>query len=195
VSAVRAVVVLALLLLVSACTITGDEAPPADPAAPAPSSVLPPRPRDVRIDGVDPCSLLTEAQRAELGLDARPRLDVGPLPPYPGRGIPLCLFGGFTPRAVSVAVSVVTTAGVEIFTSGELVAELQTVRVAGFPAAVARPTRNGDFCTVIVDVAPGQTLDVNFRSSDPQPAASQQQLCAAAGRAAEAAMSTLLQLH
>ncbi len=190
---VRGVVVVVVLLVLAGCTTVEGTPEPAPPGTSASAGQA--RPREVRVDGVDPCSLLTEAQRAELGLDARPRLDPGPLPPYPGNEIPLCVFGGFRPRPVSVAVSVVTTAGIEIFTSGELVAELRTIEVEGFPAAVARPTRYTDFCTVVVDVAPGQTVDVNFRGSGAAAAIPQDQLCADAGEAADAAMITLLSLR
>ena len=184
-----------VLLLLAGCTAIGGQAAPADPTTPAPTTALPARPREVRIDGVDPCTLLTEAQRGELGLDARPRLDVGPLPPYPAADIPLCVMAGFTPRAVSVAISVVTTAGIESFTSGDLVADLRVIEVAGYPAALARPTSYTDFCTVVVDVAQGQALDVNFRTGGRPPPIPQDQLCRDAQRAADAAMSTLLTLR
>jgi hypothetical protein len=50
--------------------------PRLDPSGPV---ELPPRPREVRLNGVDPCSLLTEQQRAELGLDARPVFSQAPV--------------------------------------------------------------------------------------------------------------------
>jgi hypothetical protein len=146
----------------------------------------------VRIDGVDPCTLLTEEQRATLGLDAQPHLDVGPLPPYPGTDIPLCLFGGFRPRSVSLGVAVVQTTGVDLFLSGNLVADVRRTRASGFPALVAIAPRNTDFCSVVIDVAPGQAVDVNFRLYGRDAGAPVESLCQDAERAASAVMNTLL---
>jgi hypothetical protein len=184
------VVVVAVLLLLAGCATISGQAEPA-----APSSSVPARPREVRIDGVDPCSLLTEEQRAELGLDAQPRLDVGPLPPYPGTDIPLCLFGGFRPRSVSLGVAVITNTGVDLFLSGGLVADVQWTQVSGFPALVAIAPRNTDFCSVVVDVAPGQVVDVNFRLDGRDSGAPVESLCQEAERAAGAVMNTLLTAH
>jgi hypothetical protein len=178
------VVVVVVLLLAGCTTITG-QAGPAEPPAPT-------RPREVRIDGVDPCSLLTEAQRAELGLDAEPRSDVGPLPPYPGTDIPLCLFGGFQPRAVSLTVATVTTAGANLFLSEDLIASVQPIEVSGFPALIAIAPRNTDFCTVVVDVAAGQTLDISFGLDGQSTDTPVDLHCRDAKIAATAAMSTLL---
>ena len=132
------------------------------------TGVQPARPREVRLDGVDPCSLLTEEQRAELGLDGRPLLDVGPSRLYNGE-VPLCVISGFEPRAIAVGLSLVTTAGIELLTSGELLVELRPMQVRGFPALLAVETRNTDSCSVIVDVAPGQLLDIQFRDGGRNP--------------------------
>jgi hypothetical protein len=178
-----------LLLLAGCATVSGTPAP----AAPAPeTSATTGRPRDVPIDDVDPCTLLTDEQREELGLDAEPRLDVGPLPPYPGDAIPLCLFGGFQPRAVSLAVATVSTTGIELFHSGGLVADVRPIEVRGFPALIAIATRNTDFCTVVVDVAPAQAVDVSFGLDGPGALATVDSLCMDAERAANAVIETLL---
>ena len=62
--------VLTCLLLAGCVRETGGvgAAPvPASAAAAATEVPLPPRPRDVDVRGVDPCSLLTGAQRADAG--------------------------------------------------------------------------------------------------------------------------------
>ncbi|GAA0926741.1 hypothetical protein GCM10009559_12060 [Pseudonocardia zijingensis] len=183
---VRRVVGAALaVMLVSACTVQGV----AGPAAPEP---LPPRPREVRLDGVDPCSLLTEAQRAELGLDGRPVFSQAAVALYPGADVPACDIRGFEPRAVTTGISLVTTTGIERYTSAELAAELRPTNVQGFPALVAVPTRFTDYCTVVVDVAPGQLLDVQFATGGRQPSIPQPQLCRDAEAVADAVMTTLL---
>jgi hypothetical protein len=190
--------VLAVLLgmLVSACTVEGT-AGPAAPSATAgsrPGGVveLPPRLREVRLDGVDPCSLLTERQRAELGLDGQPVFSAAPVSLYPGAEVPLCTIRGFEPRAVTVGVSLVTTVGIERFTSGELAAELRPITVHGFPAVVAMPTRFTEYCTVVVDVASNQLLDVQFRDGGGRPPIPQPQLCRDAETVAGEVISTLL---
>jgi Protein of unknown function (DUF3558) len=146
----------------------------------------------VRIDGVDPCSLLTAEQRRQLDLDQPPVFDLGPSVLYSGSDVPLCAIRGFQPRAIAVGLGVVTSAGVELYTSGNLAAEVRAVEVRGFPAVVAVPTRFSEFCSVIVDVAPGQLLDVQFRDGGRKPPIPQDQLCREAEQVAADAMSTLL---
>jgi hypothetical protein len=177
-------------VLVAACGVEE----PARPAQPPEQGQveLPPRPREVRLDGVDPCSLLTEEQRAELGLDGRPVFTEAPVGLYPGAAVRACDIGGFEPRAVSVGISLVTSVGIERFADGELAAEIRPIAVRGFPAVVAVPTRFTDFCTAVVDVAPGQLLDVQFATGGRQPPISQPQLCRDAEVVAGEVMETLL---
>jgi hypothetical protein len=180
------VVVVAVLLLLAGCTTISGQAEPA-----APSSSAPARPREMRIDGVNPCSLLTEEQRAELGLDGEPRFDNSPSLLFPGN-VPMCVTSGFDPRAIAVGVSVVTTAGIEFFTSGQLAADVRPIDIAGFPAAVAVPTRYTEFCAVVIDVAPGQLVEVQALDGGRRPPIPQEQLCRDAEQGANAAMATLL---
>jgi hypothetical protein len=190
-----AVVAVVLGVLASACSVdsSGPSAPPTSAEAlPEGQVELPPRPREVRLDGVDPCSLLTEEQRAGLGLDARPVFSRSPVGLYDGAEVPLCTIGGFEPRAVTAGVSLVTSVGIDRYTTGELAAEIQPSTVHGFPAVVAVPTRFTEYCTVIVDVAAGQLLDVQFRDGGRRPPIPQPQLCRDAEIVAGAVMTTLL---
>jgi hypothetical protein len=182
-------VVVVILVLLAGCTTISGQAGPAEPSTTAPA-----RPREVRIDGVDPCTLLTEEQRAELGLDGEPRFDNSPSLLFPGN-VPMCVTSGFEPRAIALGVSVVTTAGIEFFTSGRLAADVRPADVVGFPAAVAVPTRLTQFCAVVVDVAPGQLIEVQALDGGRQPPISQEQLCRDAEQGAKAAMTTLLALR
>jgi Protein of unknown function (DUF3558) len=172
------VLVLVLTLLSACASVEG----------PAPV----PRPREVSLVGVDPCSLLTAQQRAALGLDRPPVFDSSPSALYNGAEVPLCSIGGVTPRAVSVGVSTVTSAGIELFTSGDLAADIRPLQVRGFAAVIAVPTQFDDYCSVIVDTSPGQLLDVQFADGGRVPPIPQEQLCRDAERVAEAAMGTLL---
>lgn len=182
----RAAGAVLVVMLASACSIQGS----AGPAATATSSEE--RPREVRLDGVDPCSLLTEQQRAELGLDGRPVFSQAPVGLYEGVEVPSCTTGGFAPRAVTVGVSLVTSVGIERFTSGELAADLRPIGVQGFPALVVVPIRFTDYCTVVVDVARGQLLDVQFGTGGRQPPIPQPQLCRDAEIVAGEVMMTLI---
>jgi Protein of unknown function (DUF3558) len=149
----------------------------------------------VRVDGVDPCSLLTPAQRKELGLDGRPVSGADKSELYNGGVVPLCSIVGNEPRAIIIGVSTVTSSGMELWTSGKLAAAVRPVQVEGFPAVVAVPTRFTDFCSVIVDVAPGELLDIQAGDGGRKPALPQDELCAAAQQAAGVAMGTLLTLR
>jgi hypothetical protein len=174
-------------VLLGGCSVEGE------PSLAEPTGLaLPPRPRDVPIDGVDPCSLLTAAQRAELGLDRPPVFDLGPSALYGGVDIPLCSIRGFEPRAIGVGVAVVAGTGIDLFVSGRLDAQLRPLDVQEFPALVAVPTRFTEYCSVVVDVAPGQLVDVQFRDGGREPPIPQDQLCQGAEAVARAAMATLL---
>lgn len=189
---VRWIGLLVVLLSVAGCSTAVEGAG----SAASPSGiVLPPRPREIPLDGVDPCSLLTEQQRGELGLDGKPLFDSAPSVLYSGAEVPACAVRGFKPRAVSVGLSLVASAGIELYTSGELRADVRARPVAGFPAVVAVPTGFSDFCSVIIDVAPRQLLDVQFADGGDEPPIPQDQLCRDAEAVAEAAVSTLLSLR
>jgi hypothetical protein len=93
---------------------------------------------------------------------------------------------------VSVGLGLVTTSGIERFATGELDANVKVSSVEGYPAVVAMPAGMGDFCSVLVDVAPGQLLDIQFADGGRQPPIPQDRLCVGAGEVAQAAMRTLI---
>jgi Protein of unknown function (DUF3558) len=179
------------LLLAAGCSAVGGG--PSEPVSAESTTLsLPARPRDLRIDGVDPCSLLTEQQRAELGLDGEPLSSTKPSVLFGGDET-TCLVRGFAPRAVTVSIGLVTSSGIELFTSNELEADVTKHEVEGFPAVVAVPRRFHDFCSVFIDVAPGNMLDVQYADGGRQPPVPQEQLCGGATQTANAAMQNLLQ--
>jgi hypothetical protein len=187
---VRRAVLGVLIALLAGCS-PGGQASPADPPTTAPTTLsLPPRPRDVPIDDADPCTLLTREQRAELRLDRPPQPRREPSLLYPG-DVSSCSIGG-TESAISVRISVVTTAGIEFWTSGQAAADIQPLEVAGFPALVARSQTLDDGCKVLLDVAPGQLLEVQTRSAGADPPIPEEQLCRDAERGAIVVMGTLL---
>jgi len=160
------------------------------PSAP-PGVLLPPRPREVRLDGVDPCSLLTAEQRAVLGITSEPR----PSRPYVDlfRGeVATCTMRGASPENVLLVSGAVTTAGVDRWREKDIAAEVRPTAIAGFPAVIAVPRQFTDYCHVEVDVAAGQLLDVQFGGGAADAVIPQAALCDRAQRAAEQMMITLL---
>jgi hypothetical protein len=184
--AVRAVLLLVTAVLAAGCTT----AVPGTPSAAGPTP-LPPRPREVRLDGVDPCSLLTAEQRAALGYrstasSSRPYVELF------GGEVPTCTMSSSSTDPTILGVGLVTTVGIERWQQGNLEAVSRPDHVAGFPAIVAVPSQSKTYCAVEVDVAAGQLLDIQFLDAGHQPPLRQEELCSRARRSAEAAIKTLL---
>lgn len=172
--------------------LAGCAAPVSGTPAPEPSvAPAPTRPRDVPVDGVDPCSLLTEADRAALGLDRSAVPNALASGFWGADALPACSFGGFEP-AVSTRVALPVTGGIEQFTDRDVPVELTPLTVGEFPAIRAVPDAFTDFCIVVVDVADGQALDVLFRNGGEDPPIPQPELCASAQDVAERALANLL---
>jgi len=183
-----------LLLLTAAVALAGCSTPiagspsPADPAAAPGGITLPPRPRELRLDDIDPCTLLTPAQRVELGLDGRAESDVTDAPYFAG---PRCTIVAFEPREIGLGLVLSTGSGIdELLVPGVIGDDVTTTTVSDFPAVIAKPGIT-DACAVDVDVAEGQFIDVQLRDVGKNPAIPQEQLCQDALRIAEAAVSTL----
>lgn len=154
----------------------------------------PPRPRDIDTRGVDPCSLLTEGQRAELGLDGEPTYDVQRSPLFDGPE-PACTTRGYEPRAIAVGVALPYDGlGVDALASDRVRGTVTAVEVQGFPALQADPVGGLQSCTVVVDLAPGTALNVQYRDGGRLPAVTVGELCPGARAVADAAMRTLLGL-
>jgi hypothetical protein len=186
---VRLLLIVCAAVLVAGCSTQVEPPPPAAIGAERSGLVSPPRPRELPLDGVDPCALLTPAQRTDLGLDGGSVPYRSAVPKAIG---PACSISGSEPRAVNVGFALVTGSGIEAITApGAVTDELTPITVAGFPAVIARPG-NPDGCFVDVDVAHGQLLDVIFRDGGRKPPIPQEQLCRDAVQVAEQAMRTLL---
>jgi hypothetical protein len=176
---VRLLLPLVACVLAAGCTAAPTEALP------------PPRPREVRLDGVDPCTLLTAEQRAGLGLTSEPHASTAYVELFRG-DVPTCTMRGRSPESVLLGISTVTTVGIERWSEPDLVSQTRPTSTAGFPALAAIPSRLTDYCSVEVDVAAGQLLDVQFGGGTPQSPIPQEELCRRAGQSADAAMATLL---
>lgn len=159
--------------------------PPPPPATSAPQ--LPPRPQELRIDGVDPCTLLDPSQRQRLGVDGEPRAGGGS-----SRGEPACSYDheGSEPF-YGFNIATVPFEGVQVWLSGRRNVDVEIIDVAGFGAVTTRLKGDDRDCSVIVDVAEGQSMDVLF-TGDAAGSFTPEEMCEKARLAAEAATRTLL---
>lgn len=167
-------------------TVTpGEPAQPPPPATSAPQ--LPPRPQELRIDGVDPCTLLDPQQRRRLGVDSEPRAGGGS-----SRGEPACSYSHLSSEPFySINVATVPFEGAQVWLSGTRNVDARILDVAGFGAVQTRVAGDDSDCSVLVDVAEGQTVDVLF-TGDGAGSFPSDEMCARARQAAEAATMTLL---
>jgi len=155
----------------------------AAPVAGTPSAAPTVRPREVRLDGVNTCSLLTSAQVAQLGLEGSGLRDQR-------YGEDSCGWSGFEPRAISTLISAVPSRGIEAYDTNPSHNHVAVLEIRGFPALQLSYTTRSDNCAVGVDVASGQVVDVEFSAyTSPVPLAD---LCAGARQVAGFAIGNLL---
>lgn len=180
---------------VAVLALAGCAPEPAGPPQPPPfvGIELPPRPRDVDVRGIDPCDLLTEAQRAEIGLESDPLLtDRSEGSEFFGGPTMACSSNTPGRRAIGVSVELTYDGlGIGSLTGRPVTGELTVIDVQGFPAVLGRP-RDPLFCQVLVDLAPGSSLSLQYRDLAVQ--LTQDELCDGVAQVADAAMSTLLTL-
>ncbi|MEV0676769.1 DUF3558 domain-containing protein [Actinosynnema sp. NPDC050436] len=179
---------------VSACTSgsTGGTATPATQTtssdAPTTTSKAPStRPKEIKLDGVDPCTLLTSAQQAELKID---EAESDPAKIIQNTTSPSCSYTNNSAKAFGYHVTLVTTEGIGYWDgSGNL--DVSPKTVAGYDAAqiFLKGTSTGD-CSITLDVADGQQLYVQFLPLSPK-AFTQDEMCQNATKGAESALSTL----
>jgi Protein of unknown function (DUF3558) len=178
----RLVLLTAVLVGVAGCAVPVAGTPAVDPAAPVSS-----RPREIRLEKVDPCSVLTDAQRKELGVDSKPLNSPGGL----NNDRANCNWVGFEPRAVDAHITLSTRGGIELYDVGNRVSA-KPIAVAGYPALLVTQDGHAEFCAVGIDVADGQALDVQFRDGGRKPPVPQPDLCRDAQAMAEKVMQNLL---
>jgi len=146
------------------------------------------------LDGVDPCTLITQAQRAAFAIDQPPR--GGTQPGGPLEGSPTCNYStshGSTNDYGFLIISSTQLGLAEYLGQLKDSPRRRQVTVSGFPGAQDElPASPGDdACFVDVDVADGQLIEVQFGqvgSSRPLP---METLCAKAVEVAQAALTTL----
>jgi hypothetical protein len=189
-TAVSALIVLAAVGGLTACGGSEPAAPPSPAAAPAlPPQKLPPRPRELKVDGMDPCSLVTPAIRAQAGVTSQGQAD----PSSTDNALRGCGYDNFPQHpTAALDVNLATnqdTAGFLFFP------DAVASTVAGFgavdsPDSAAGPDHS---CVVRVDVAENQGLWVSLYNTLGDDATSTHaQMCQKAHTVAESIMAGLL---
>ena len=155
------------------------------------STTRPPstRPREVKVDGVNPCDLLSQGQLQQFSIDSPPRPDKDTT-----FQTPTCNFYSDSTRT-GVRLTPVANVGIERFEPGAVTGDVKIRTIQGFPAReIHTPgsSAGNDFCTVVVDVADGQVLHTMFNEDGSKQPMSTEAVCQKANDAANAAMTTLL---
>lgn len=156
-----------------------------------PTVEIPPRPADLRLDGVKPCELFTKAQLTQLKITDPPTSKTsGGYFVAPGCDLEIATLETFR----SYEILTVTQEGIEPWLTGKRNVEAKLSEVAGYPAATywllgAEGTKTQD-CATAVDVADGQQLMVTA-DNDGDRSFTLDQLCQMAETAAGMAMQTL----
>ncbi|MEV6239985.1 DUF3558 domain-containing protein [Lentzea sp. NPDC051838] len=182
-----------LLLAVAACTSSGEKGKPNPTSGASPTSgssdsagELPKRPADLKLDGVDACKLLTQAQMDQVRVaeTVPQKLEVAGLGEAPG-----CFYENGL--KYTYAAALITNKGVPFWLKGSGNVDAKVVDVAGYGAAQLTLTGTQGFdCAVAVDVAEGQQLHFLY-SPGSEKGDSQDQLCSKVNKAAALAVETL----
>lgn len=197
---VALVAAVGVLTLVAGCTSREPGTATADPTgssspqsteAPSgsatPTEEIPPPPKELRLDGLDPCTLFTPAQRAELNVD-QVRTTADDSGNY--KDMQECVLDVTAQEPfVNYSALAVTDEDVSVWLTGKRNVDAKLISIDGYPAAQFNTKGVDTDCVVAVGVAKGQHLMVemapisgDFTYGD---------ICKASKRAAEMALQTL----
>lgn len=179
---------IAAVAFITACSDSnGGTATPASTTPTTESTSTKPssaRPREIKLDGKDPCQLLTSTQLAALKFDRPGKPEDAPA--YKANG---CVWAISGPDA---RVLPVTSEGIDVWASGKRTGQPKEIApVAGFPAITVTLPSDRQRCDLMVDTAEGQYLMVTysltpgFEDRFPKP-------CDGARQVAEAVMQNLV---
>ncbi|MDX8032557.1 DUF3558 domain-containing protein [Lentzea sp. BCCO 10_0856] len=189
----RITALLIVVVALAGCTAAPEQSSLTTPPPPPPTTSVsrmdfPQRPRDVPLDAVDPCAVLSPDQLTSLSLDNPPSAYVEPS----FGGAKACTIRSTTSGNVA-RLALVLVSGADVWLSENAQVEYSVSSIEGFAAITVRTPDVHDICNVEIDVAEGQFLDVMFRDGGNSTAVQQDHLCLGAQRVAEAAMASLLQ--
>ncbi len=140
------------------------------------------RPKEVDLTGVDSCGVLSDAQKQQFDLVKAPAT----LKSSVYADATLCSIGS---GDLSYGVGLVAAAknGVEEYAAGVAKGELTPLRAGGFPALTGTSTALLPSCTIYLDVADGQMIDLSVDSTK----VPMGELCTRAKAIAEAVVQTI----
>lgn len=161
--------------------------------AQTPSSGLPQRPREIKLDGLNPCELWTPNQLSQLLVKADP---VGGGSQENSAGYPVCTYR--TPFQSDLDLGFSATAVLDldatVFLGDSTRAETTVVDVVGFPAVQETSDPNdGSPCKLAVSTSPGQHLQIRAETRPGE--YSVEQACDITMKAATFAVQTLQTLR
>lgn len=159
-------------------------------AGPGPGPVaIPPRPKEIKVDGLDPCKVLTKAQLDQIKVDRQRNLtwSKGQL-----TGVPYCgMDGGEDKVFWSYELTLVTNQGIAPWFDGTRPVDAKLVNVGGFGAASYKGTGTTTVdCSTAVDVANGQQMIVTFTPTT-RGKFTQEQMCQKSQQAAGLALQAV----
>jgi hypothetical protein len=172
----------------SAPPTSGSETSSSAPATSS-SADIPPPPRELSLAGLDPCTLLTDAQKTQLKISSVSPKDDGGDAIYDG--MKECVFDADAAEPfITYDVIAVTDVDVSYWIDQPHNADVELISIDGFPAAEFHTMGVEDSdCAVAIGVAKNQHLHVEMAplSEDLK----QEQICQGTEQAARMALQTL----
>jgi len=173
---------------------TGESSSGSEPETPSggtePTVAIPPRPADLPLDDVEPCSLFTKPQLTELGIDQEPETGTND---DQLKGPTCTLEISSKEPFYSFTAQLITDRGVDFWLTGERNVDAWLVSVGDYPAVDFKTKGVDDQeCITTVDVADGQQLMVDV---SPLEDVDYKKLCPMSENVAAMALQTLQTLR
>jgi hypothetical protein len=160
-------------------------------AGPTPTVAIPPRPKELRLDGVNPCDLFTPAQLTQIKVDLKRPRESGS---EHFKGMKECAITSRAAPFDTYSALAATNEGIGPWLSGKRNVEAKLSSVAGYAAAtfwfIGAKGHETDGCSTSVDVADGQQLEIDA-DNDGKHTYTLEELCQRAEKAAGFAVQTL----
>ncbi|WP_460392297.1 DUF3558 domain-containing protein [Actinophytocola sediminis] len=170
-------------------TGTSDEPQPSSDSG-EPTVDLPQRPKELSLDGLEPCSVLTQTQVDQLATEFK--FDKPP-EPYKGEGDVLCTVEQSAEPFQAVDILLITNKGIEQWLGDDNNVDSWPVTIADYPAVSFKLAGTDDEeCSTSVGVADNQQLMVNY---PPLGSIDYRELCKVTERIATMATETLKTLR
>ncbi|MBB5954525.1 hypothetical protein FHS29_001095 [Saccharothrix tamanrassetensis] len=144
------------------------------------------RPKEIKLDGIDPCKALTAAQQTELKIDES---ESDPSEVVKGTTSPSCAYTSNAEKSYVYRVTLISNEGIDHW-DGPSNLDVAPKQVSGYAAAQVMLKGTSTLeCSVAVDVADEQQLFVQFLPYSR--VFTQDEMCQNAAKGAESALKTL----